>query len=255
MNKQEEMVSVIRDKYGLDSPSVLLAMLAVPREKFAPRKYRHVAYNDGPIPIGMEQTMSQPYTVAFMTDLLFGAGENEILRRIRQAHRKQAQDDKVDRKIVSTLSSVKDWKVLEIGTGSGYQAAILSQLVSKVYTVEIIDKLAKRAEKTLKKLKYKNVYVRSGSGEWGWKEHAPYNAIIVTCGVEGKVPQTLFDQLKVGGVIVVPVGKGYDKTMMKFKKMKKPHFIKVTRGKQGTEEIKKTEHGIFHFVPFIKEKK
>jgi protein-L-isoaspartate(D-aspartate) O-methyltransferase len=158
--------------------------------------------------------MSQPYTVAFMTDLLI-SDENP--------HFAKASRGK---------------KVLEVGTGSGYQAAILSKLVEEVYTVEIIDKLAKRTEKILKKLKYKNVYVRSGSGEFGWKKHAPYDAIIVTCGVEKEIPQELFDQLKVGGVLVAPIGCGYDKTMTK--------FIKKKGGK-----IKKQKHGIFHFVPFV----
>ncbi|MBU0569245.1 protein-L-isoaspartate(D-aspartate) O-methyltransferase [Patescibacteria group bacterium] len=218
MNKQKEMVSVIRDSYGLDSPGILSAMLTVPRERFAPKKYKRLAYDDGSILIGMGQTMSQPYTVAFMTDLLISA-------------KNKAQSAKVG-----------DWEVLEIGTGSGYQAAILSRLVSKVYTVEIIDKLAKRAKKVLKKLGYDNVHVKSGSGEWGWKKYAPYDAIIVTCGVEEKIPQELFVQLKVGGVLVAPVGKGYDKAMMK--------YVKKSGGR-----FKKEKHGIFHFVPFIRGKK
>jgi len=213
MNKQEEMVSVIREKYGLDSPGVLFAMLTVPREKFVSRKYRDIVYDDVPISIGHGQTMSQPYTVAFMTHFLIENGNRDR-----------------DRKN----------KILEIGTGSGYQAAILSKLVREVYTVEIIDELAKKAEKTFKKLKYENVSVRSGSGEFGWKEHAPYDAIIVTCGVERKVPQTLFDQLKAGGVLVAPVGKGYDKVMTK--------YIKKLSGR-----FKKEKHGIFHFVPFVEE--
>ena len=183
-------------------------MLQIPREKFAPKKYRYMAYHDAPLSIGYGQTMSQPYTVAYMADLLELTG-NE--------------------------------KVLEIGTGSGYQAAVLSNLAKEVYTVEIIRQLADRASKTLKKLGYKNVYVRSGSGEFGWEEKAPFDAIIVTAGLGEKVPEELFDQLKIEGILVAPLGKGQDKIMTRFTKKK-------------NEKIEKEEFGIFHFVPFVKEK-
>lgn len=208
------MVDEIRDKYGLDSPRVLSAMLQVPRDAFVSRLNRTFAYRDGPVPIGHGQTMSQPYTVAFMTHLLLSDKE-------------QAIRDKVKR-----------WRVLEIGTGSGYQAAVLSKLVGEVYTIEIVDTLARKARKILKKLRLNNVYVKSGSGEAGWKEEAPFDAIIITAGVEGKVQKALFDQLKIGGVLVAPVGRGYDKVMTK--------FVKKSRKK-----FKKSEHGIFHFVPFV----
>jgi protein-L-isoaspartate(D-aspartate) O-methyltransferase len=217
MNSQEEMVDEIKKRYGLKSPKVLSVMLQIPREKFAPRKYKDIAYRDGPVPIGYDQTMSQPYTVAFMTHLLISG------------------------KKFSSAKVTEDWRVLEIGTGSGYQAAILSKLAKEVYTIEIVEGLAKKAKKTLKRLGYDNVHVKVGSGQWGWEEAAPYDAIIVTAGVEKKVPRKLFDQLKEGGVLVAPVGSGYNKTMTK--------FIKMKGGR-----IKKEKHGVFHFVPFVEEK-
>jgi protein-L-isoaspartate(D-aspartate) O-methyltransferase len=128
--------------------------------------------------------------------------------------------------------------VLEIGTGSGYQAAILSLLAKKVFTIERIGELAIRAKRTLKKLGYKNVEVKEGQGEEGWKEKAPFDAIILTAGVS-EVPKTLLTQLKEGGVLVVPLGEGMDKKMTKFIKKK---------GK-----LDKKEYGVFHFVPFIEE--
>ena len=199
------MVREIRESYGLDSPGVFSAMLQVPREEFVVKKYRDIAYSDGPVPLGHGQTVSQPYTVAFMTDLLNLKGKE---------------------------------KVLEIGTGSGYQAAILSLLSDKVFTIERIDPLAREARKRLKRLGFKNVKVRTGSGEYGWKEEAPFEKILVTAGMEW-IPEELFRQLKDGGELVAPVGKGMDKTMIKYTK----------RGKK----IIKREYGIFHFVPFIEE--
>ncbi len=202
------MVYELKKKYGLSSVDLLSVMLQVPREKFIPKESRSLAYKDNPVPIGFGQTMSQPYTVAFMTDLL-DPGKNE--------------------------------KVLEIGTGSGYQAAVLSKLAKEVYTVEIIPQLAERAKKTLHKLGYKNVYVKSGSGEYGWEEKAPFDAVIITAGLGEKVPDELFDQLKKGGVLVAPLGRGSDKIMTRFKKVKEADIIKE-------------KFGIFHFVPFIEEK-
>ncbi|OGM18907.1 protein-L-isoaspartate O-methyltransferase [Candidatus Woesebacteria bacterium RIFCSPHIGHO2_01_FULL_38_10] len=208
MDKRVKMVSEIKEVYGLDSSEVLSAMLQIPRDAFVPKKERGIAYQDGPVSIGYGQTMSQPYTVAFMTYLLSLKGRE---------------------------------RVLEIGTGSGYQAAVLSKLAKEVYTIEIVDKLAKRAEKILGDLGYLNVHVRSGSGQWGWQEHAPYDAIIVTAGIEDEVPEELFRELKEGGVLVTPIGKGYNKVMTRYKKLK--------NGK-----TKKEKFGIFHFVPFVEEK-
>ena len=157
---------------GIHEERVLAAMSKVPREQFVPADMRAASYTDGPLPIGHGQTISQPYIVAFMTEQL-------------------------------RLSS-KD-RVLEIGTGSGYQAAILAELVAEVYTIEIIEPLAKSAEATLRRLGYKNVQVKVGDGYKGWPEHAPFDAIIVTCAPD-KVPQPLTDQLKEGGRMIIPVG-------------------------------------------------
>jgi len=204
-SERENMVREIRERYGLEAPGVFSAMLQVPREEFVAKKYREIAYSDGPVPIGHGQTISQPYTVAFMTDLLNLKGGE---------------------------------RVLEIGTGSGYQVAILSHLADKVFSVERVDVLAREARKRLKKLGYHNVKVRTGSGEYGWKEEAPFDAILVTAGMEW-IPEELFRQLKEGGIMLAPVGKGMDKTMVKYTK----------KGKK----ITKKEFGIFHFVPFIEE--
>lgn len=199
------MIEEISIRYRLNAPQVFSAMLKVPREEFVLPEYKDMAYSDAALSIGHGQTISQPYTVAFMTNLLELSG-NE--------------------------------KVLEIGTGSGYQAAILSQLADKVFTIERIEPLADLAQERLKRLGYTNVEVKAGQGEEGWKENAPFGAIILTAGVD-KVPKTLLDQLKEGGVLVAPVGAGADKKMTKFVKKK---------GK-----ISKKEYGIFHFVPFVEE--
>ena len=201
------MVEEMKEKYGLDAPAVFSAMLQVPREQFVSKGYKSMAYRDGPVPIGYGQTISQPYTVAFMTNLLGLQGKE---------------------------------KVLEIGTGSGYQAAILSLLADKVYTIEIVKELAKKAKKRLTKMGFKNVEVKAGSGEKGWREKAPFDAILVTAGISGKVPQELLDQLKEGGVLAARVGRGHEKVMTKF-----------TKKKGG--RISKEKHGIFYFVPFIEE--
>jgi len=160
---------------GITDERVLAAMVKVPREEFVPQDSRAASYEDGPLPIGYEQTISQPYIVAFMTEQL----------------RPKPSD-----------------RVLEIGSGSGYQAAILAELVADVYTIEIVEPLAKSAEGTLQRLGYKNVHVRVGDGYKGWLEHAPFDAIIVTCAPE-KVPQPLVDQLKDGGRMIIPVGERF----------------------------------------------
>lgn len=218
MDARERMVEEIKERYNLDAPEVTSAMLQVPREKFIAKKYKDIAYSDRPVSIGYGQTMSQPYTVAFMTHLL-------VSGRISLKGKKK---------------DVSNWKVLEIGTGSGYQAAVLSKLVRDVYSLEIIPELAETAKKRLKKLGYKNVHIRQGSGEWGWKEKAPFDAILITAGLKKNAPQELLDQLKEGGVLVAPIGKGPDKVMTKFTK------AKVSR-------LKKEKFGIFHFVPFVEE--
>ena len=157
---------------GVSSKAVLAAMLKVPRQEFVPADQRQHAYYDGAIPIGLGQTISQPYVVALMTQEL----------RLKKGE-----------------------KVLEIGTGSGYQAAVLAEITPKVYSIEIIPELARRARKTLDRLGYRNVKTKIGDGFLGWKEYAPFDAIIVTCAAD-PVPQPLIDQLKDGGRMVIPVG-------------------------------------------------
>lgn len=203
MNPRQKMIREILEKYNFDSPGVFFALEKIPREEFIPKKYKYLAYEDTAISIGEGQTISQPFTVAFMTDLLDLKG-NE--------------------------------RVLEIGTGSGYQAAILSLLAKEVFTIERIESLAKKAGDTFKKLGYKNIHIKVGQGEKGWKEKSPFDAIIITANTK-KVPKVLFDQLKVGGRLVAPIGKDTEGIMTKYIK--------------NRDKIVKQEHGSFSFVPLI----
>jgi protein-L-isoaspartate(D-aspartate) O-methyltransferase len=151
---------------------VLDAMRTVPRHLFVPDAVRSDAYSDSPLPIGYDQTISQPYIVAFMTQAL----------KVESNHR-----------------------VLEIGTGSGYQAAVLGLLANQVFSVEIVAPLAERARMTLKELGYRNIDVRAGNGYLGWPEHAPYDRIMVTAAPD-EVPPALVEQLKIGGIMAIPIG-------------------------------------------------
>ncbi len=166
------MVKNQLERRGIQNERILRVMRETPRHLFVPDNLKDDAYKDGPLPIGEGQTISQPYIVALMTELLELNGNERIL---------------------------------EIGTGSGYQAAILSPLVKEVYSIEIVKSLAKKAGNKLKEMKYNNVMVKWGDGYQGWLEYAPYDAIIVTAA-PNKVPQPLIDQLKKGGKMVVPVG-------------------------------------------------
>jgi len=157
---------------GINNKSVLDAMIKVERHLFVPEYYKDNAYSDYPLPIGEGQTISQPYIVALMTQC---------------------------------LEPQKDHKVLEVGTGSGYQAAVLAEIVKEVYTIEIVESLAKSAKERLKNLGYENVEVKCGDGFLGWKEFAPFDGIIVTAACD-KVPSPLFEQLKEGGRMVIPLG-------------------------------------------------
>ncbi|WDE11806.1 protein-L-isoaspartate(D-aspartate) O-methyltransferase [Thalassomonas haliotis] len=157
------------------APKVIRALLTVPRHEFVPQPMRQQAYINSPLPIGHNQTISQPYIVAIMTELIDPQPEH---------------------------------KVLEIGTGSGYQAGVLSRLVSQVYTIEIIAELASTAKSTLARLEYNNVHVRAGDGYLGWPEQAPFDSIIVTAG--GEIPEQLLKQLKPGGTMIIPVGGFYE---------------------------------------------
>ena len=160
---------------GIRDPRVLAAMLDVPRHRFVPTSLAGDAYADHPLAIGWGQTISQPYIVASMTEL---------------------------------LEPRKDFRVLEIGTGSGYHAAVLSRLVADVYTIEIVEPLAKRAAETLRELGYTNVHTRHGDGYNGWPEAAPFDAIVLTAAPPS-VPQPLLDQLKMGGKMVLPLGREF----------------------------------------------
>ncbi|HEY5601502.1 MAG TPA: protein-L-isoaspartate(D-aspartate) O-methyltransferase [Gammaproteobacteria bacterium] len=186
-NVKDRMDNMIRDienevaftrryigKAELDA-RVMAAMKAVPRHEFVPANQQLLAYVNGPLSIGHGQTISQPYIVALMTDMM-NVNENSV--------------------------------VLEIGTGSGYQAAILSTLVKKVYSVEVIPELVESAQQTFTKLGYMNIECRLGDGHQGWPEHAPYDAIIVTAAAE-QIPDALIGQLKPGGNLVIPVGPTY----------------------------------------------
>lgn len=159
---------------------VLAAMRKVERHKFVPPNMREDAYIDAPLPIGEHQTISQPYIVGLMTQLMALEGGE---------------------------------KVLEVGTGSGYQAAILGEIAGEVYTIEIVEKLGKRAGALLKRLDYKNIHVKIGDGYRGWPKHAPFDAVIVTAAPD-HVPQPLVDQLKVGGRLVIPVGEWYQELIV-----------------------------------------
>ncbi len=170
--ERAEMVRFQIADRGITDPLVLKAMRAVPRHEFLPMLQQHRAYEDGPVSIGKGQTISQPYIVALMTELA-----------------------EVD----------ADSLVFEVGTGSGYQAAVLGEIVKEVYTVEYIEALGNAAKERLAALGYKNVHVRVGDGYAGWPEHAPFDAILVTAGID-HVPQPLIEQLKAGGRMVIPVG-------------------------------------------------
>jgi len=169
---REDMVQTQIIARGVRDSSTLRALRAVQRHQFVPAELADFAYADRPLPIGYDQTISQPYIVALMTELV-------------RPHKGQ--------------------RVLEIGTGSGYQAAVLAEIVDTVYTIELIQELATSASERLKHLGYRNVIVRQGDGFLGWKEHAPFDAIVVTASSE-EIPGPLVEQLKEGGTMVIPVG-------------------------------------------------
>lgn len=183
---RERMVQQQLITRGIRKPVVLSAMRKVPRHLFVPSAYQAEAYNDYPLPIGEEQTISQPYIVALMTEVL-------------------------------NLKS--DDKVLEIGTGSGYQAAILAEITKNVYTIEIIPSLATTAADRLSKLGYTAIKVKCGDGYQGWKEYAPFDAIIVTCAPDD-IPKALIEQLKDGGRMVIPVGESPNQMLYLVEKRK-----------------------------------
>ena len=200
---REEMVKTQIEKRGVKDPATLAALRKVPRHSFVPASQAAYAYEDRPLPIGYGQTISQPYIVAYMTEII----------KPKPGHR-----------------------VLEIGTGSGYQAAILAEIVSKVYTVEIIEELSKEASTRLKKLNYKNVEVKTADGYHGWKEQGPFDAIVVTAAAE-YIPPPLKEQLKDGGRMIIPVGSPYMTQQLM--------LIEKTGGKYRTTSLMPVR-----FVPF-----
>jgi protein-L-isoaspartate(D-aspartate) O-methyltransferase len=174
---------------AIKDPNVLTAMRVVPRHAFVRPTEERSAYADNPLPIGYEQTISQPYIVAFMTE---------------------------------ALGLTRSSKVLEIGTGSGYQAAVCAEIAQQVYTIEIVEELAKSSKKRLNELGYRNVFVKAGDGFFGWPEHAPFDAIIGTAAA-GRIPEPLIEQLKPGGRMILPYG-----SPMGFQ-----YLVLVTKDKDG----------------------
>ena len=187
-NDNQQMLNEQIIARGIKDNNVIEAMSNVSRKVFIPQELKHRAYEDTPLPIGYGQTISQPYIVAFMTEAAM-----------------------VD----------KNSKVLEIGTGSGYQAAVLAELSKDVFTIEIIKPLGEQAERIFKQLEYNNIHVRIGNGYEGWPEESPFDAIIVTAAPK-EVPPKLIKQLKVGGRLVVPVGERYQE------------LLSITRTEEGT---------------------
>jgi len=206
---QEARAKMVRDQIrfrGIDDEAVLAAMLKVERHRFVSKAYRTEAYEDYPLPIGEGQTISQPYIVAFMTE---------------------------------ALELKKSDRVLEIGTGSGYQAAVLAEICDSVFTVEIYPSLGNQAKQILEELGYTNVFVRIGDGYKGWPEHAPYDGIIVTCA-PGEVPPVLVEQLAEGGRMIIPVGGSYTQEL-------------ILMEKKG-EKLQRKNVLPVRFVPMIDEK-
>lgn len=201
----QQMLAVIR-AYGMNDPEVLRAMGAVPRHEFVPTENRRYSYHDTPLGIGYGQTISQPYIVAEMT---------------RQ------------------LQLIPTSKVLEIGTGSGYQAAVLAELTGNVYSVEIIEPLQNRARKALENNGYHHVRLRHGDGYYGWPEAAPFNGIIVTCAA-GHIPPPLIEQLAPGGRMLIPVGKRYGTQ----------YLILVTKSHDGS--VSSRNLMAVRFVPLVR---
>jgi len=206
LNQRKTMVEKQIKNRGIINKKVLDAMMNVPRHKFVPDEYKRYSYDDRPLPIGYNQTISQPYIVAYMTEILNPDPSN---------------------------------KILEIGTGSGYQAAILSLLYKDVYTIEIIEALGESAIKAFHESGYKNIKVKIGDGYKGWIENSPYDAIIVTCAPTD-IPQPLVEQLAEGGKMIIPVGEYSDQVLF---------LLEKRNGK-----IHKTKTLTVVFVPMVHEK-
>ncbi|MCX7973623.1 MAG: protein-L-isoaspartate(D-aspartate) O-methyltransferase [Candidatus Aminicenantes bacterium] len=202
VESREKMVETQIVSRGIKDERVIAAMKKVPRHLFVPVEMIDYAYNDEPVPIGEGQTISQPYIVAYMTE---------------------------------ALNLKKEDKVLEVGTGSGYQTAILAEIVNEVFTVEIIANLSLRAQELLRKLGYNNIHFKIGDGSFGWSENAPYDAIIVTAA-PARVPRPLEEQLQIGGRLIIPVGSTFQELYL------------ITREKEGFKRKKLLP---VRFVPLI----
>ncbi|WP_224482853.1 protein-L-isoaspartate(D-aspartate) O-methyltransferase [Robertkochia aurantiaca] len=205
--ERNEMVEEQIRNRGIADKDILRAMKTVERHKLVPPEQRRFAYDDRPLPIGHGQTISQPYIVAFMTDV---------------------------------IDPRSDMKVLEVGTGSGYQAAVLAEIVSHVYTIEIIEPLAKKASDNLRELGYDNITVKHADGYFGWKEHAPFDAIIVTAAAS-YIPPELFAQLRDDGKMIIPVGANFAPQQL----------VLVTKRKNGKMKTKNLMP--VRFVPFTRD--
>ena len=207
LNERARMVSRQIEARAVKDPNVLKAMRVVPRHAFVRATEQRYAYIDRPLPIDMDQTISQPYIVAFMTE---------------------------------ALKLTHDSKVLEIGTGSGYQAAVCAEIAQKVYTIEIVEELAMSAKKRLKELGYPNVFVKAGDGYFGWPEHGPFDAIIGTAAA-GRIPEPLVKQLKPGGRMILPHGspRGFQ------------YLVLITKDKDG--KLNRSNVMPVRFVPMIGE--
>ena len=203
---RDEMVSEQIENRGITNQSTLEALIKVPRHKFVPQNLIERAYDDGPLPIGYGQTISQPYIVAYMTD---------------------------------AINPKAGQKVLEIGTGSGYQAAVLAEIVDSVFTIEIITELYNSSKEGLQKLGYKNIFCKNADGYYGWENFAPFDAIVVTAAAE-YIPPPLLKQLKDGGKMIIPVGSPFlNQTLILVEK--------------NGEDITTTSLLPVRFVPFTRE--
>jgi protein-L-isoaspartate(D-aspartate) O-methyltransferase len=201
--QREKMVKSQIEKRGIRDAATLTALRKVPRHLFVPESVVKDAYEDRPLPIGYGQTISQPYIVAYMTEI---------------------------------VKPTPDHRVLEIGTGSGYQAAVLAEVVKEVYTIEIVDSLGNQARNRLSKLNYKKVTVRTGDGYYGWKEKSPFDAIVVTAAAE-HIPPPLIEQLKEGGRMIIPIGSPF--------RVQQLMLVEKKAGKTRTTSIMPVR-----FVPF-----
>lgn len=204
---REKMVNSQIKARGIQDRLTLAAMRSVPRHKFVPEALIASAYLDSPLPIGHGQTISQPYIVAFMTEI---------------------------------IKPQKDFKVLEIGTGSGYQAAVLAQIVNSVYTIEIIEALSTQAKKRLEELNYDNILIKNADGYYGWQKEGPFDAIVVTAAAEF-VPPPLIAQLKDGGKMIIPVGTPFTTQQLL--------LVEKNNGKIKTKNLM-----FVRFVPFTRAK-